>query len=304
MEHRGRGGVPRRAARPGDRAGARPGTDTPQQSRSAQSVLPPSPSCDDSRSGALLAQFLARGRSQETLRKTSGRLQAHQVCWAHETHSHDTVSSTAPPASAWPRHRCADARGDRRRVRLIIAGLERRRYRRHDGFDDDAIGMQHPTQAASDDPQQTALDWAACMRKNGIDVPDPEVGSDGRIRIGPGAGRGADDIDRETFQAAQKECGSPIGAGGGPQLSAAEREEMQATMLEFAACMRENGVDMPDPDFSGGGGVSASVAPGQGASILTTRRSARRRRPASRSCRTPVREVRTALEAQTGGPTS
>ena len=28
---------------------------------------------------------------------------------------------------------------------------------------------------------------------------------------------------------------------------------MQETMLEFAACMREHGVDMPDPDFSGGG---------------------------------------------------
>ena len=29
---------------------------------------------------------------------------------------------------------------------------------------------------------------------------------------------------------------------------------MQETMLEFAACMREHGVDMPDPDLSGGGG--------------------------------------------------
>ena len=28
---------------------------------------------------------------------------------------------------------------------------------------------------------------------------------------------------------------------------------MQETMLEFASCMREHGVDMPDPDFSGGG---------------------------------------------------
>ena len=167
------------------------------------------------------------------------------------------------------------------------AGLERRRDRRHDSFDDDVVRHRSiQDAAASDDPQQAALDWAACMRKNGIDVPDPEVGSDGRIRIGPGAGRGADDIDRETFQAAQKECGSPFGAGGGPQLSAAQREEMQATMLEFAACMRKNGVDMPDPDFSGGGGVFRVGGPGSGASILTTRPSARRRRPASRSCRT------------------
>ena len=118
--------------------------------------------------------------------------------------------------------------------------------------------------AASDDPQQAALDWAACMRKNGVDVPDPEVGSDGRVTVQRGAGRGVDDIDPETFQAAQKKCGSPFGAGGGPQLSDADREEMQATMLEFAACMRQNGVDMPDPDFSGGGGLFRAGGPGAG----------------------------------------
>ena len=39
---------------------------------------------------------------------------------------------------------------------------------------------------------------------------------------------------------------------------------MQETMLEFAECMREHGVDMPDPDFSGGGGVFRAGGPGSG----------------------------------------
>jgi hypothetical protein len=117
----------------------------------------------------------------------------------------------------------------------------------------------------SSDPQQAALDWAACMRKNGIDVPDPQVDADGgvQVRIGPGAGqqsRGANP-GSDAFRAARKECGSPFGSGGGPQLSAADREQLQASMLEFAACMRKNGVDMPDPQVGGGGGFFR-VGPG------------------------------------------
>ena len=30
---------------------------------------------------------------------------------------------------------------------------------------------------------------------------------------------------------------------------------MEDLLVEYAGCMRDNGVDMPDPDFSGGGGM-------------------------------------------------
>ncbi len=36
---------------------------------------------------------------------------------------------------------------------------------------------------------------------------------------------------------------------GGGQLP--DLVELQDTFLEFAACMRDNGYDIPDPDFSG-----------------------------------------------------
>ena len=36
-----------------------------------------------------------------------------------------------------------------------------------------------------------------------------------------------------------------------------------AARVKFAQCMRDNGVDYPDPDFSGGGGV-ISIGPGGG----------------------------------------
>jgi hypothetical protein len=108
-----------------------------------------------------------------------------------------------------------------------------------------------PAAADTEDPQEAALEWAKCMRENGIDVPDPEVDENGRVRLGIGPEGVAD----EAFEKARDECGTPFGGQGPPQLTDEQRQEMQETLLEFAACMRENGVDMPDPDFSGSGGM-------------------------------------------------
>jgi hypothetical protein len=110
--------------------------------------------------------------------------------------------------------------------------------------------------AEEEDPQEAALAWAKCMRENGVDVPDPEVGEGGRLTIRPGMGPGRrlDDAGSDAFREAMQECGRPFGNSGPPAVSDEQREEMQETMLEFAQCMREHGVDMPDPDFSGEGG--------------------------------------------------
>ena len=107
-----------------------------------------------------------------------------------------------------------------------------------------------------DDPGEVALAWAKCMREHGIDVPDPEVDENGRVRVMIQRRRAAEGVQDDTFEKAREECGTPFGDAGPPPLSEEERAEMQETMLEFAACMREHGVDMPDPDFSSGGGGS------------------------------------------------
>ena len=121
---------------------------------------------------------------------------------------------------------------------------------------------QGGTDRASDDPQEAALEWARCMREQGVDVPDPEV-SDGRVLIRPGAG-GVRRADPEAFREAAETCGTPFGDAGPPQLSERERAELQETMLEFARCMRDEGIDMPDPDFSQGGGFFRMGGPGSG----------------------------------------
>jgi hypothetical protein len=107
------------------------------------------------------------------------------------------------------------------------------------------------TDAAAKDPQQRALDFARCMRAHGVDMPDPEVDDQGRIkvRIGAGGPGGAGKRpDPKKLEAAQKACGSLIGGGDGDrQIDPAERDAMVA----FARCMREHGIDMPDPTGNG-----------------------------------------------------
>ena len=46
-----------------------------------------------------------------------------------------------------------------------------------------------------------------------------------------------------------------------------DRTELEDTLVEYAACMRENGYDMPDPDFSGSG-AGPGAGPGGGALSL------------------------------------
>jgi hypothetical protein len=120
-------------------------------------------------------------------------------------------------------------------------------------------GAGEPTPSASPsaslDPETARLEFARCMRDHGIDLPDPGSGGvSGPITIG---GNGP---DAEKMQTAMEACNSILGdAFGAP---AQIDPEMQDKMLEFAKCMRDNGVDFPDPDFSGGGGRISVGGPG------------------------------------------
>jgi hypothetical protein len=115
------------------------------------------------------------------------------------------------------------------------------------------------TGSEATDPQQAMLDYAQCMRDNGIDFPDPDFsGGGGLFQIG---GEGSDiDPSDPDFQAADEKC-QPILEDSRPQLSEEDQQAMQDAFLEYAQCMRDNGIDFPDPDFSEGGGVGVRIGP-------------------------------------------
>ncbi len=117
--------------------------------------------------------------------------------------------------------------------------------------------------------EERLLEFAQCMRDNGVDFPDPVVEADGTIVFGRRPGGGAGGQDSEGLQAigrdpdlpaAQAACSEHIeglALGPGGQNFDEIRVELMDRLLEFAQCMRDNGVDVPDPDpnaFTPGGG--------------------------------------------------
>lgn len=111
------------------------------------------------------------------------------------------------------------------------------------------------------DSEEAILGFTRCMRENGVDLPDPEFSEDGeggpRFQIGPGGGGGFDPNDPD-FQEAQEACREHLEGIQG-RFDPEDREAFQDAALEFARCMRDHGIDFPDPEFSegpgGGGGM-------------------------------------------------
>ena len=127
------------------------------------------------------------------------------------------------------------------------------------------------------DPSEAPLKFAKCMREHGIDMPDPQISDDGGVMIaigGPGSGLGDDSgkgPDPKEMEAANKACQHFMedAAAGFDPPSEEDQKKMQEQALAFAKCMRDHGIDMPDPQFStDGGGFSISVgAPAAGGTI-------------------------------------
>ena len=90
-------------------------------------------------------------------------------------------------------------------------------------------------------------DFAKCMREHGVDMPDPKPGGDGK---GMAVTLGAEGADKGKVDAAQNACKHLLPNGG--EMKPPSPEELDK-MRKDAQCMRQHGVDMPDPDPSGKG---------------------------------------------------
>jgi hypothetical protein len=106
------------------------------------------------------------------------------------------------------------------------------------------------------DAQQAMLDFAACMREHGVDMPDPQFGDGGGGTFTAGV-QGDSELDKGKLDEAQKACQSYLDKvkSNAKPMDPAKVEEEKQKLLAFAQCMRDHGIDFPDPqiDTSGGG---------------------------------------------------
>jgi hypothetical protein len=142
-----------------------------------------------------------------------------------------------------------------------------------------AAGGGGAAAASPTDAKDAILAYAQCMRDNGVDMPDPTFDANGRPQFNaPAAGAVPGDATVSTTAG---------GAGGGPrggldaglrddpdfdkartacqslqeaireqfQPSAEEQAARREAVLKFAQCMRDNGVDFPDPTFDADGRI-------------------------------------------------
>ncbi|GAA0941146.1 hypothetical protein [Nonomuraea longicatena] len=101
---------------------------------------------------------------------------------------------------------------------------------------------------ATGDPADNGRKFAACMRDNGVDLPDPEPGTHpltSSLKV--------DKSQLQKFEETTEKCRAFLP----PKDSVKLNPQQQETVRAFAECLRENGIDMPDPDPNGGFGGRA-----------------------------------------------
>jgi hypothetical protein len=113
---------------------------------------------------------------------------------------------------------------------------------------------------ATDDEKvrEAQVKFAECMRENGVDMPDPQAGGKQTFKVGGDSG-----ISPEEFERASKAC-EKYRKDIRPELTEEEQQEFKENALAHARCMREHGIDFPDPTFDAEGGARVRLPGGSG----------------------------------------
>jgi hypothetical protein len=109
-------------------------------------------------------------------------------------------------------------------------------------------GKATPTTSASADGGgsiQADLAYVRCMRQHGINLPDPKVDAQGNVTQGHPPGLNPDD---PKVRAARRACRQYRENGGEARRPSPQQQQ---EMVAFARCMRQHGINMPDPTPEG-----------------------------------------------------
>lgn len=116
-----------------------------------------------------------------------------------------------------------------------------------DGIASAGKGTATPTASSSvseADRQAAQVKFAQCMREHGVNMPDP--GADGKMMLRQKKGD-----DPAKMKKAVDACQPLLKDVVGDKVSQPMDPKQRDQMVKFARCMREHGVDMPDPGPQG-----------------------------------------------------
>jgi hypothetical protein len=126
-----------------------------------------------------------------------------------------------------------------------------------------------PVAEEAAEPEAAAIAFTECMRENGVEMEDPTVDADGNVIPGRPTDLPENDEDGgvqirrgelgEELQAAFEECGDLL-EGTSFGFTPEDQTELQDQLLELAQCLRDQGLDVADPDLSN----TPSGGPGEG----------------------------------------
>ena len=102
--------------------------------------------------------------------------------------------------------------------------------------------------------KQAMLDFARCMRQHGVDMPDPKFEGGGAVIRSRAQG-----MTPEQAKAAEQACAKYQKQLKPPAMSKEQQDKFKRQALANARCMREHGIDMPDPQFGPNGEVQQRI---------------------------------------------
>lgn len=148
---------------------------------------------------------------------------------------------------------CGSDGGDTAAPAVIIEGASAEPVADDDAApagDESAAAATSTGDTVADDEAQ-ALAFAQCMRDEGLSFPDPTVGADGSIQLIDPNNPPDIDANAPETEAAIDVCGELIdGASFLP--SDEDTAEIEDQLLQFADCLRDQGIEVDDPDLTGG----------------------------------------------------
>lgn len=115
-------------------------------------------------------------------------------------------------------------------------------------LEDTSTVVTDTTEADSIAVNEAAIgEFTECIRGEGLNIQDVTIDADGNIDL---SSVFSQDVDFQSDEAQQAfETCAPLLEGVDFGFDQLDLTGLADTLLEFAECMRENGFDLPDPDF-------------------------------------------------------